>query len=107
MLRITELRLPLDHPEDALAQALRARLGLPAGADVGITVVRRGYDARRRNDIQLVYTLDVSVPDEEAVLRRFAGDPHVKPAPAPFPMASSTAKSRTRVTSGARCWRSS
>jgi uncharacterized FAD-dependent dehydrogenase len=81
MLRLTEIRLSLDHPEEALDTAVRERLGLDARAAVDCTVVRRGYDARKRNDIRLVYTLDVAVPDEAALLQRFAGDPHVKPAP--------------------------
>ncbi len=67
MLRVTELRLPLDHAADALVPAIAARLGIPA-ADVGAHhVARRGYDARRRGDIRLVYTLDVAVRDEAAV----------------------------------------
>ena len=67
MLRVTELRLPLDHAPGALVPALAARLGIPA-ADVGEhRVARRGYDARRRGDIRLVYTLDVAVRDERAV----------------------------------------
>ena len=67
MLRVTELRLPLDHAPDALVPAIAARLGIPA-ADVGEhRVARRGYDARRRGDIRLVYTLDVTVRDEAAV----------------------------------------
>ncbi len=67
MLRVTELRLPLDHDAAALAPAIAARLGIPA-SDVGEhRVARRGYDARRRGDIRLVYTLDVAVRDERAV----------------------------------------
>jgi len=81
MLRLSELRLPLDHPEEALAEAVRERLGLAAEVALDFSVVRRGYDARKRSDIKLVYTLDLSLPDEAALLRRFAGDAHLKPAP--------------------------
>ena len=84
MLRITELRLPLDHPEPALREAVRARLKLPDAALVDVHVYRRGYDARRKSDIQLVYTLDVALApgvDEAALLARAAGDPHLRPAP--------------------------
>jgi len=84
MLRITELRLPLDHPEPALREAVLARLALPSGAVADIHVFRRGYDARRKSDIQLVYTLDVALApgvDETALLARAAGDAHLKPAP--------------------------
>ncbi|MBW4023441.1 MAG: NAD(P)/FAD-dependent oxidoreductase [Proteobacteria bacterium] len=74
MLRLTEIKLPLDHEPAALSAAIRARLGLPDGAPVKHAVVRRGYDARRRSAISLVYSVDVDVPDEAAILARLAGD---------------------------------
>ncbi len=81
MLRLTELRLPLDHPEDALRAAIVARLRLAPAELVDFGVFRRGYDARKRGAITLIYTVDVTLRDEAAVLRRFADDPHVGPAP--------------------------
>jgi hypothetical protein len=84
MIRLTEVRLPLDHPPDALAEAVRAKLRLGATAPLGITVFRRGYDARKRSAIMLVYTLDVDVggPDTAArLLARHGHDAHVRPAP--------------------------
>lgn len=81
MLRITELRLPLDHADDALRRAILARLDVPDEALRAVHVFRRGYDARRRNAIELVYTLDLSLADEAAVLARHAGDPKIRPAP--------------------------
>ncbi|OZI59870.1 NAD(P)/FAD-dependent oxidoreductase [Bordetella genomosp. 11] len=81
MLRISEVKLPLDHPEAALSQALAARLDIPPADLMSFHVYRRGYDARKRDNIQLVYTVDVEVRDEAAVRTRFAGDPHVVPTP--------------------------
>ena len=81
MLRLTDLKLPLDHPPEALAETVRARLKLPAAALRGVSVFRRGYDARKRGAIALIYTLDVEVADEAAVLARFADDRHVQPTP--------------------------
>jgi uncharacterized FAD-dependent dehydrogenase len=78
MLRLTDIRLPLDHDEAALLHAAEARTG---AAVTRLLVFRRGTDARRRRAIQLVYSLDVEVADEAAVLRRCAGDPHVGPSP--------------------------
>jgi uncharacterized FAD-dependent dehydrogenase len=81
MLRLSGLKLPLDHPAEALAIAIRARLEL-APADLrGFTIARRGNDARRKSAIQLVYTLDLDLADEAEVLARFAGDPDLKPTP--------------------------
>jgi uncharacterized FAD-dependent dehydrogenase len=82
MLRITELRLPLDHAEDALRPAIVARLGLRDADLASFTVFRRGYDARKKTAIVLIYTIDCALAvDESAVLARFAGDAHIRPTP--------------------------
>jgi uncharacterized protein len=81
MLRLTDIKLPLDHAEEALAAAIRDRLHVGKQAIRGYSVFRRGHDARKRGAIQLIYTLDVDVVDEAKVLQRFADDPHVRPTP--------------------------
>ncbi len=73
MLRITEVRLPLDHPEAALRAALLARLDIAPEALVAFSVFRRGVDARKRPVI-FTYTLDAEVRDEAALLTRLKGD---------------------------------
>ncbi|WP_445145612.1 NAD(P)/FAD-dependent oxidoreductase [Dyella sp. Tek66A03] len=81
MLRLTDIKLPLDHADGAIEAAIRAKLGLGKDALRGYTVFRRGYDARKRNAILLIYTLDVEVTDEAAILKRHADDKHVQPTP--------------------------
>jgi hypothetical protein len=85
MLRLTELKLPLEHGPGAVEAALAARLGLRAGELLSCTVARRAWDARRRSAIELVYTLDFSVRDEAALLRRHARDPVLARTLAPTP----------------------
>ncbi len=75
MIRLTEIRLPLDHPESAIMDAICARLSISAQKIQDFIIFRRGYDARKRNHIMLIYTLDVTIGkevgdelDEEAVL---------------------------------------
>ena len=63
-IRLSDLKLPLDHAADALPQAICARLGIDRAALKGWQVFRRGNDARRRNAIQLVYTVDLELADE-------------------------------------------
>ncbi len=75
MLRLTEIKLPLDHAPEALADAVRARLGLVGDALRAVHVARRAWDARRRSDIHLVYSLDIEVADEASLLARAARDP--------------------------------
>ena len=81
MLRVTELRLPLDHDDSALARVLCGRLGIDASALRSFTVFRRGYDARKKGRIVFVYTIDCEVDDETAVLAAHPADPHLRPAP--------------------------
>jgi len=81
MLRITELRLPLDHAEDALRPAVLRRLGIADADLLSFTVFRRAYDARRKSAIVLIYTVDCALRDEAAVLAARQADLHVRPAP--------------------------
>jgi uncharacterized protein len=81
MLRLTELKLPLDHEESAIRAAILQRFGIEADDLLGFSVFRRGWDARRKSAIALTYTLDIDVRDEASVLRRLAGDRHVGRTP--------------------------
>jgi len=84
MLRITELRLPLDHAPAALRPAAVARLGLADTDLAEVTVFKRSYDARKKSAVVLIYTLDCTLAagvDEAAVLARHAGDAHIRPSP--------------------------
>jgi uncharacterized FAD-dependent dehydrogenase len=68
MLRITELKLPLDHAADALRPAICQRLGIADGELLDFTIFKRSYDARKKSAIVLIYTLDFTVADEAALL---------------------------------------
>jgi len=80
MLRITEVRLPLDHPEDALQAAILKRLGIAAGELAGYSIFRRAVDARKPA-IAFTYTLDVEVRNEPALLARLNVDRRVTRSP--------------------------
>ena len=74
MLRLIDLKLPLDHAEHALATAIVARLGIHADELTGYTVAKRSYDARKRGAIVLIYSVDVETPREADILRRLDAD---------------------------------
>jgi len=81
MLRIGEIKLPLDHGPDALKPALLKRLRGPAAELKRFTVFKRGHDARKKSAIVYVYIVDAEVQDEAAVLARLKDDPHVVRTP--------------------------
>ncbi|MGB7396452.1 MAG: NAD(P)/FAD-dependent oxidoreductase [Candidatus Macondimonas sp.] len=81
MLRLTHLKLPLDHTDADLHAAVVQRLDIPTEALLAFTVFKRGYDARKRGHISLIYSLDVAVSDEAHVLARWANDAHIGPTP--------------------------
>ena len=74
MLRLTDIKLPLDHAESALTDAILARLGIDACELTGYTVAKRSYDARKRGGIVLIYSLDVDTSREDEILLRLEAD---------------------------------
>lgn len=81
MIRLTEIKLPLNHEDGALLDAIAAKLKIPAQQVISFNVFKRGYDARKKNDIQLIYTVDVEVANTEKLLAKFEKDQHVRPTP--------------------------
>lgn len=81
MIRLNEIKLPLDHEEEALTAAITKKLGISEDQVISYNVFRRGYDARKKANILLIYTLDVIVENEAALLEQFVSDPHVKATP--------------------------
>jgi uncharacterized FAD-dependent dehydrogenase len=82
MLRITELALPIDHDEPALRAAVVKRLGLRDGALRDLRIFKRSHDARKKQaGLSFVYTVDLEVDDEAAVLARCGGDRNIGTTP--------------------------
>ncbi|MFZ6843679.1 NAD(P)/FAD-dependent oxidoreductase [Undibacterium sp. RuTC16W] len=59
MLRLTDIQLPLDHPESAIQAAILQRLSIAEEDLVSFIIFRRSYDARKKSAIVLIYTIDV------------------------------------------------
>ena len=81
MLRLTELRLPLDHAPGDLPPAICAALAIDAKRLERWSIVKRGNDARRKSAIRLVYAIDAQVADEGEVLARMAGNANLRATP--------------------------
>ncbi len=84
MLRLTEIKLPLNHAASELTAAILQRLGITADELAGFSIARRGYDARKRGTVSFVYTLDAELKDaaaEAATLQRLQADGRVSTTP--------------------------
>ena len=81
MLRITELRLPLEHDTSALEHAILKKLAIPKAALIGFSVFKRSYDARKKDALLFVYSVDVEARDEAALLKRLCNDMLISATP--------------------------
>ena len=82
VLRLSELKLPLDHEEADLAPAICKRLKIDPAALLKHRVVKESVDARRKSAIQIAYSLELELQPEleRQLLKRFKRDPHLQPA---------------------------
>src|SRR6185369_13971332 len=82
MIRITELSLPLDADHHALRRAIVRRLQINDADLLDFSVVAGTYKEQKRNSaILFVYIIDLEARDEASILKRFAADHNVRPAP--------------------------
>jgi len=81
MLRLTEVKLPLDHTEADIQSAILKKLRLAPDDLLRYTVFKRSFDARKRGAVSLVYILDLETPKQQKLLQRFKNDPHVMLTP--------------------------
>lgn len=83
--RLLALRMPLEHSQDDLEQAICKRLRLPASTLISHRIVKQSIDARRRGDIALVYALDLELELQDQqhsqLQRRSKSDPHLRATP--------------------------
>lgn len=83
MLRLTEIKLPLDHSDDDLRQAILSKLDLRSDELLDYSIFKRSYDARKKSAILLIYHLDITLSEqaEHRVLETFAKASFVMPSP--------------------------
>ena len=81
MLRLSELRLDLDHTEEDLEQAVLRCLRVPKERLLSHALVKRSIDARRKDRIRVIYCMDVVVQGEKALLRRRSADRRIRRSP--------------------------
>ncbi len=81
MLRITDIKLPIDHGAEALRAEIVKHLGVGADALIGYSIFRRSVDARKKNAILYIYTVDVELKNESGLLKRLKRVRQISPSP--------------------------
>src|SRR3954464_15759100 len=77
--KISNLRLELDDPEDVLPARAAGRLGLPPEAVVRWRILRKSLDARRHDDLHFMYAMEVDLAEQAARRVPARPDPGVRP----------------------------
>lgn len=83
MIRLSELKLPLDHSEHALSELIHSTLKITAEDVKSFSIYKRSYDARKQK-LLLVYIVDVELRSdrlEAQLLSKFTTNSHIRPAP--------------------------
>jgi len=81
MIRLTNLKLNLDHTDDDLKNIIMYSLKIQSDQLVDFTVFRRGIDARKKRNIVLLYTIDVETTDEQGLLDKFEDNQSIRQTP--------------------------
>ena len=67
MLRIRNLSLPVDGTVDDLKKAAARALGVKPGALEQLVIARQSIDARKKQDVRWIYTVDVTLPNQRQI----------------------------------------
>ena len=81
MIRITELRLPINHAPEELEVAILKCLNIPAKDLIQFSIFKRSHDARKNTALSLIYTIDLSAKNEEQLLKTHGHNQHIRLAP--------------------------
>jgi uncharacterized protein len=81
MLRLSEVKLPLEHTEADIQSAILKKLSIAPKDLIRHTIFKRSYDARKKGSVSFVYIIDIETTREQQLLQRFKKDPHIVPTP--------------------------
>ncbi|MFA7552777.1 MAG: NAD(P)/FAD-dependent oxidoreductase [Spongiibacteraceae bacterium] len=83
MLRINELKLPLHHTEPEFLSAIINKLAINIDELIDFSLFKRSYDARNKNNIFLIYQIDVLLTEEaeKNILARPVQSTFIRPSP--------------------------
>ncbi len=78
MLRLEQIKLPVEHEDVDIRKAILKRLKIPASNLIDYRVIKRSIDARKHNQIRFIYSVDVEVKEESSLLSRYASNHQIR-----------------------------
>lgn len=84
MIRIREISLPPEHDPNQLVYEAARLLKISASKLRGLRIVRRSVDARKKPEVRIVYTIDVTVEGSEGKILKHSGCKRAAIAPAGY-----------------------
>ena len=93
MIRIRDIVMPAEHNPHQLGFEAAQLLGISASKVRQVKIVRRSVDARKKPDVKIIYTIDVSVDGNEKRILKMSGCKRAQLAPTSFYKAPKTEKS--------------
>lgn len=70
MLKINQLKLPINHTEEELLAKIRKQLQLKPKDIFIYKITKKSIDARKKPELFYVYSIQVEVPEEEKIVKR-------------------------------------
>ncbi|MGN0572898.1 MAG: hypothetical protein ACI4IX_03055, partial [Acutalibacteraceae bacterium] len=80
MIKINEIKLPLDSDESELRRAAAKALRCKETKIKSLSIVKKAVDSRKKDNIRFVYNVTVEVDSDEAALIAHAGNSKVEAA---------------------------
>ena len=68
MIRISNIKYPIELPEENLPQFVEKKY--KTGEIISFNIIKQSIDARRKNDIHYVYTVDIAIRNEAKMIKR-------------------------------------
>ncbi len=94
MIRITQLKLPVTHREEDIPAKIARILNIPPDRIRSWSIIKKSTDARKKEQILFIYTIDVQIENQKQVLKKVKSpqialakeDAYTFPAPGTTPL---------------------
>ena len=70
MIRISQLKLGVNHTKEDLLVKVSKLLRIPVAGMTSYEIIKQSVDARKKDAIRFIYTIDIETKDEESIVHR-------------------------------------